>query len=152
MSNPIVTEASAIVNDPNASLPDKVAAAAKLWALVEECQTVLESFKIIARAHAVSTGESKVTINGNGMSQCQVIVPTPSLKLRDGLKIDDEKAALGELFDTIFEVKLALRNASPLFLGTFPQHVQNHVAKRTTIINNPPRVSFKVLSNVDEVK
>jgi hypothetical protein len=152
--NPIVSEAAAVIHDPNASLADKVAAAAKLWSLVEECQKVIEEFKGIARAHAmsVSAGQPKVVINGTGMSQCQVVIPSPSLKLMEGVRIEDEMAALGKFFQTVFDVRLVLKSSNPADFGTLPDPIQTHMASVTTLAHNPPRVSLKVIHGVDEVK
>ena len=152
MASPIIDQEVAIINDPNVPLQDKVDAAAKLRQLAEDCNKALEPFKEQVRKMVLATGLSKITINGKGLSQCSVIVPTASLKLRDDLTVEGEKSALGGLFDTIYEVKLQLRKADPTFLATFPQPVQAHMAGVTDIVNNIPRVSLKILSGVEEIK
>jgi hypothetical protein len=134
MANSIIAYEVAIINDPNASIGDKVDAAAKLWQLI------------------VASGQTSITINGNGLSQCKVTVPKPFLKLEDGLTVDDERTALGELFDAIYEVKLQLHKNDPTFLATFPQSVQAHMAGVTTFATNTPRVSLRTLPGVEEIK
>lgn len=152
MSNAQITYETSIINDPGATIGAKVAAAAKLWQLVEDCQEVIEAFKTEVRKVAAAEGKPTVMINGEGLSQCKVVFPRPSLKLKEHLDIDNERAALGDLFDALFEVRIQLRKADPTFVATFPQSVQAHISNVTTLVTNPPRVSLMVLPGVEEIK
>lgn len=151
MANPIIAHEVAIINDPFVPIGDKVDAAAHLWQLIVDCGEALDSFKTSVRKIALASGQASLTINGNGLSQCKVNIPKPSLGLKDGLIPEDERIALGDLFNTIYEVKLQLRKSDPTFLDTFPQSAQAHMAGVTTLVNNIPRVSLKTLPNVDEI-
>jgi hypothetical protein len=141
-----------ILNDPSTTLAQRVAAAAKLWTLIEACESALEPFKREVRDLAVAAGKPTVTIDGEGLTQCKVVVPGPSLKLTASATVDGEKAALGDLFNAIYEVKLSLRKADPAFLATFPPAIQGHIASVTTLVGNTPRVSLKSLPGVEPVK
>lgn len=142
---------TAVLNNPNAHLPDRIAAAAALWGLIEECEAALKPFKDEVRALALAAGTTTLTLNGTGMCQCKVVVPGASLKLREGLSVEGERAALGELFGTVFEVKLALRSTSPAVAATLPPAAQAHLATVTSLVANTPRVSLKVLPGVEEL-
>lgn len=143
---------TSVINDPNAPLTAKVAAAAVLWSTIEACEAALEPFKREVRALAVATGKPVATFDGDGLSQAKVVVPGPSLKLSPAATVEGERAALGELFNAIYEVKLSLRKADPTFLATFPPAVQSHVSMVTTLVENTPRVSLKSLPGVTPVK
>lgn len=119
---------TAVLSNTSATLGDRIAAAAALWELIEECEAALKPFKDEVRAMAVAAGNPTMTINGTGMCQCKVVVPGASLKLREGLSVEGERAALGELFGTVFEVKLALRSTSPAVAATLPPAAQAHLA------------------------
>lgn len=147
-----IAQETAVLTDPNAPLPAKIAAAAILWELIDECQKALEPFKQEVRAVALADGRTTVTLDGEGMSQCKVVVPGPSLRLQEGVTEASERAALGELFGTAYEVKLALRNTSPAFAATLPPAVQTHLATVTTLVANTPRVSLRTLPGVEQVK
>lgn len=147
-----IARETAVLNDPSATLPSKIAAAAILWELIEECQRALEPFKQEVRAVAVADGRPTVTLDGAGLSQCKVVVPGPSLRLREGLSVEGERAALGELFDLVYEVKLNLRSTSPTAVATYPASVQAHLATVASLVPNTPRVSLKTLTGVEEVK
>jgi hypothetical protein len=147
-----ITAQTATINDPSAPMPAKIAAAAILWETIEQCEKVLETFKRDVRAVAVATGRPTVTLDGEGMSQCKVIVPGPSLRLREGTTEAGEREALGELFGTVYEVKLCLRSTSPMALSHLPPAVQAHLATVTDLVANTPRVSLKVLPGVEEVR
>lgn len=142
---------TAVLNNPNAALPDRIAAAAALWGLIEECEGALKPFKDEVRAMALAAGTTTLTLNGTGMCQCKVVVPGASLKLREGLSVEGERASLGELFGTVFEVKLALRSTSPAVAATLPPAAQAHLATVTSLVANTPRVSLKVLTGVEEL-
>lgn len=139
---------TALINDPAAPLASKVAAASALWNAIEACQEALEPFKREVRALAVASGKSTVTFDGDGLTQAKVVVPGPSLKLTPAATVDGEKAALGDLFDAIYEVKLSLRKADPTFLACFPPAVQAHVASVADLVPSTPRVSLKSLPGV----
>lgn len=141
-----------VINDNTAALTAKVAAAARLWTCIEECEAALEPFKREVRDAAVATGKPTVTLDGEGLTQCKVVVPGPSLKLTPAATVEGERAALGELFNAIYEVKLSLRKADPTFLATFPPSVQAHVSSVTTLVESTPRVSLKSLPGVSPVK
>ena len=143
---------NAVLRNTSATLGDRIAAASALWELIEECEAALKPFKDEVRAMAVAAGNPTMTINGTGMCQCKVVVPGASLKLREGLSVEGERAALGELFGTVFEVKLALRSTSPAVAATLPPAAQAHLATVTSLVANTPRVSLKVLLGVEEVK
>lgn len=147
-----ISTQTAIINDANATLAAKIAAAAELWTLIERCESALEPFKREVRDVAVKGGTGTVTFDGDGLTQCKVVVPTPSLKLNDGLTVDGERAALGDLFNAVYEVRLALRKPDPRFIATFPPAVQGHIASVTTLVENTPRVSLKSLPGVTPVK
>ncbi len=149
---PNIDQERRVINDPNAPLPAKIAAAAVLWELIELATKALEPFKNEVRAVAVATGQPVVTLNGNGMSQCKVVLPGPSLRLNDGVTEEGELTALGDLFPVIYETKLTLRNASPAFIAPFPPNIINHIATVTTLVPSTPRVSLRSLSGVEEVK
>lgn len=142
---------STVINDTNAPLAAKVAAAAALWALIESAQEALEPFKGEVRALALAAGKSVLTLDGDGLTQAKVVVPGPSLKLTAAATVDGEKAALGDLFNAVYEVKLGLRKADPNFIGTFPPEVQAHLATVTDLVANTPRVSLKSLPGVTPV-
>ena len=93
MSDRIQVESS-IILDPEAPFEAKVDAAAALWELAEACEHALEPFKREARERAALSGESPAVFNGSGMSQCRVVTPKPSLKLRKGLTVEGERAVL----------------------------------------------------------
>lgn len=153
--NLTVTEAVTVIRDPSADFSEKVDAAAKLWTLIENAQAALEEFKTQAREKALATRSSdsnKVLLNGAGLSQCQVTFPPPTLKINEGVNVDAEKAALGPYFNSVYEVRLGLRKSSLDFLDGFPVTVRRHMADRTTLVNNPPRVSLKTLPGVEEMK
>jgi len=147
-----ITAQTATINDPSAPMPAKIAAAAILWETIEQCEKVLETFKRDVRAVAVATGRPTVTLDGAGLSQCKVVVPGPSLRLREGLSVEGQRAALGELFDLVYEVKLNLRSTSPTAVATYPASVQAHLATVASLVPNTPRVSLKTLTGVEEVK
>lgn len=145
-----------IINDATATLAAKVAAAAKLWALIEECQKALEPFKREMRERALAQcGNAPLpftcSLDGEGLTQCRVVIPAPSLRLLDGVTVEGERAKLGELFDAVYEVKLTLRKPDPKFIGNFPPAVREHVASVTAIVDNTPRVSLRSLPGVDPV-
>jgi hypothetical protein len=142
---------TATLNDTAAPITAKVAAAAALWALIESAQEALEPFKREVRALAVASGESVVTLDGDGLTQAKVVVPGPSLKLTPAATVEGERLALGVLFNSIYEVKLSLRKADPTFIGTFPPEVQAHLAGVTDLVPNTPRVSLKSLPGVTPV-
>lgn len=152
LNAPSIAAEAKIINDPSTTMAEKVQAAAKIWQLAEDCQTALEPFKAEARRVAQAEGKPIVTIDGEGLTQCKVVFQTPTLKLKDGLDIEAEKRALGAHFGAVYEVKLALRKGNPSYLATFPQPVQAHVASVTTMVENTPRVSLKILSGVEEMK
>lgn len=141
-----------VLTDTNAPLAAKVAAAAELWSLIDSCEAALEAFKKEVRGLALATGKPVVNFEGDGLSQCKVVVPGPSLKLSATATVESERAALGELFNALYEVKLALRKADPAFISTFPLSVQAHIATVTTLVENTPRVSLKSLPGVTPVK
>ena len=145
-----------VINDAGATLQAKIAAAAKLWTLIEECQKALEPFKREMRDLALQAGANAplpftCTLDGEGLTQCKVVIPAPSLKLVDGLTVDGERAALGDLFNAVYEVRLALRKPDPKFIATFPDKVRAHVATVSTIVDNRPRVSLRSLPGVESV-
>jgi hypothetical protein len=146
-----IAQETAVLNDPNASLPAKIAAAAILWELIEECHRTLEPFKRDVRAVAVADGRPTVTLDGEGMSQCKVVVPGPSLRLREGVTEAEERLALGELFGAVYEVKLVLRSTSPAVVANLPVSAQAHLATVTDLVPNTPRVSLKALPGVTPV-
>ena len=150
MSNLIASEIQ-VINDSAATLAAKIAAAATLWNLIEVCEAALKPFKDEVRLVAQQDGKPSVTFNGDGMTQCKVVLPGPTLKLKDGLSVEGERNALGELFNTVYEVKIALRNASPAFIATFPHFVQAHIGSVATVVASTPRVSLKILPGVVEV-
>ena len=150
MSNLIASEIQ-VINDSAATLAAKIAAAATLWNLIEVCEAALKPFKDEVRLVAQQDGKPSVTFNGDGMTQCKVVLPGPTLKLKDGLSVEGERNALGELFNTVYEVKIALRNASPAFIATFPHFVQAHIGAVATVVASTPRVSLKILPGVVEV-
>lgn len=141
-----------IINDPNAPLPAKIAAAAVLWELIDSASKALEPFKTEVRAVALVSRAPVVTLNGDGMSQCKVVFPGPTLKLNDGVTEEGERAVLGELFPALYEVRLQLRNNNPDFVASFPPNVSKHIATVTTLIPSTPRVSLRSLSGVEEIK
>lgn len=147
-----ISKQIATINDPSAPLAAKVAAAAELWSLIDSCEAALEPFKKEVRELALATGKPVVTFEGDGLSQCKVVVPGPSLKLSPAATLEGERAALGELFNAIYEVRLSLRKADPTFLATFPPSVQAHISTVTALVENTPRVSLKSLPGVTPVK
>lgn len=146
-----ITAQTAVINDPSATVPAKIEAAAALWDLIGRCEAALEPFKREVRNLATATGKPTVTLDGAGLTQCKVVVPAPSLKLNPGVTVEGERAALGELFNAVYEVKLSLRKADPAFIATFPASVQSHVSAVTTLVENTPRVSLKTLPGVTDV-
>jgi hypothetical protein len=142
-----------ILRDESAPLPARVLAAAKLWNLIDACEAALKPFKESVRTLASETanGATTVTFEGEGLSQCKVVLPGPSIKLREGLSVEGERHALGELFNTVYEVKLSLRNASAAFIATLPLSVQTHLAGVTSLVPATPRVSLKLLEGVEQV-
>lgn len=149
---PSIDRERRVINDPNAPLPTKIAAAAVLWALIDDAKDVLEAFKASVRTVAVATGQTTVTLNGDGMSQCKVVLPGPSLKLNEDFREVTSRNVLGHYFDVLFETKVQLRNGDPSFIATFPAIVTNHMATVTTLVPSTPRVSLKSLAGVEEVK
>jgi hypothetical protein len=152
MPNPSIEAYAAVIHDPNAPLADKVDAAAALWSMSLQCQDALEDFKQVIRTYAISENKPLVVVNGNGLSQCRVVVPRPGLNLREGLTPEGERAALGDQFDALYEVRLVLRKTDPTYLAVFPPEVQAHMASVTTLTTNVPRVSIKTLPDVEEMK
>lgn len=150
MSNLIASEIQ-VINDSAATLAAKIAAAATLWNLIEECEAAIKPFKDEVRLVAQQEGKPSVTFNGDGMTQCKVVLPGPTIKLKDGLSVEGERQALGELFNAVYEVKLSLRNASAAFIATLPLSVQTHLGYVATLVNSTPRVSLKSLPGVVEV-
>lgn len=151
-----IASQTAILNDARATVAAKVAAAAALWDLIEKCEGALEPFKREMRNAAVAQAvgaalPASVVTDGDGLTQCKVVIPAPSLKLNKGVTVEGERAALGELFNTVYEVELRLRKPDPRFLATFPANVQAHVATVTTLVENTPRVSLKTLPGVTDV-
>ena len=124
-----IASQTAILNDANATVTAKVAAAAALWDLIEKCESALEPFKRDMRNAALAqytgaTLPANVVTDGDGLTQCKVVIPAPSLKLNKGVTIEGEQKALGDLFNTVYEVELKLRKPDPRFLATFPPNVQ----------------------------
>jgi hypothetical protein len=150
MSNLIASEIQ-VINNPAATLAAKIAAAATLWNLIEQCESALKPFKDEVRVVAQQDGRSSVTLNGDGMTQCKVVLPGPTVKLKDGLSVEGERGALGELFHTVYDVKLSLRNTSPTFIATLPHFVQAHLGSVATVIASTPRVSLKILPGVTDI-
>lgn len=149
---PNIDQQRRVINDPNAPLSSKIAAAAELWELIDSATKALEPFKNEVRAVALATGQPVVTLNGIGMSQCKVVLPGPTLRLNDGVTAYDELTALGDMFPVIYETKLMLRNASPAFIASFPPDITTHIASVTTLVPSTPRVSLRSLSGVEEIK
>jgi hypothetical protein len=141
-----------VINDPNAPLPAKIAAAAVLWELIDAATKALEPFKTEVRAAAVATGQPVVSFNGTGMSQCKVVLPGPTLRLTDDFDPDEARKAVGFFFDNLFETRINLRNTDPAYTATFPPNITNYIAKVTTLIPSTPRVSLRSLSGVEEIK
>jgi hypothetical protein len=150
--NPRIVHETATIHDPAATMGAKVAAAAQLWQLVKDCQEALDVFKAEARVVALKDGRNTVTIDGDGLAQCKVVVPMPTLRLKEGLSVEGEKAALGPQFPALFDVKLELKKTDPTYIAAFPPEVQAHISNITTLVNNPPRVSLSILPGVEEVK
>jgi hypothetical protein len=148
-----ITHEAKILRDESAPLDTRVLAAAKLWNLIDACEAALKPFMESIRTLASETanGATTVTFEGAGLSQCKVVLPGPSIKLREGLSVEGERNALGELFNTVYEVKLSLRNASPAFIATLPLSVQTHLAGVTALVPATPRVSLKLLEGVEQV-
>lgn len=147
-----ITHEANILRDESAPLPARVLAAAKLWNLIDACEAALKPFKESVRTLASETANgTTVTFEGEGLSQCKVVLPGPSIKLREGLSVEGERDALGESFNTVYEVKLSLRNASAAFIATLPLSVQTHLAGVTSLVPATPRVSFKLLEGVEQV-
>ena len=146
-----ITAQTAVINDPDATLASKIAAAAALWNVIEAADAALAPFKREVRDRAVATGKITVTFEGEGLTQCKVVVPAPSLKLNPGVTVEGERAALGDLFNAVYEVRLHLRKADPAFIATLPPSVQSHVSTVTTLVENTPRVSLKTLPGVTDV-
>jgi len=140
-----------ILGDRYATITAKIAAAARLWSLIEECQTAVEPFKAEVRDLAQKQNQPTVTLDGDGLSQCKVVFQRPSLVVKPGLTVEDERAALGDLFGVIFEVKLTLKNVDPAFIADFPKPVRDHISSVTTLVVNTPRVSLKSMPNVTDV-
>jgi hypothetical protein len=141
-----------VINDPNAPISDKIAAAAVLWELIDAATKALEPFKAEVRAVAVSSGQPVVTLNGTGMSQCKVVVPGPTLRLTEEFSVDGARRATGSFFDNIFDTKVTLRNPDPSYIATFPANVTVYVTNVTTLVPSTPRVSLRSLSGVEEIK
>jgi hypothetical protein len=151
MTNALIQNEVAIIDDPKATLPVKVAAAARLWALIDDAAAALENFKDHVRVLALKEHKDTVIFDGEGLTQCKVVCPRSTLKLKDGLDVDTERKALGDLFDVLFEVKLNLRDTDPDFVSNFPVPVQRHIASVTDLVTNKPRVSLKSLPGVSEM-
>jgi len=149
---PNIDQERRVINDPNATFASKVAAAATLWELVESATKALNPFKTEVRALAVATGLPVASFNGEGMSQCRVVLPGPTLRLTEGFNPDDARKALGPLFDTLFETKVQLRHADPGFVATLPPNITTYMASVTELVPSTPRVSLRSLSGVEEVK
>jgi len=147
-----IEEARSVLRDHAATLSEKIAAAAVLWALVEECKKDLDLFKEIVRPIAVKDGRTTVYLEGDGLSQCKVVISHPTLVLNPGLREVTERDALGEHFDDIYKVNLSLVQSSAEDLARYPRWVQAHMATVTSVVVHPPRVSIRHLSGVEEIK
>jgi hypothetical protein len=147
-----ITGQTAILTNPDAPVAAKIAAAAALWDAIERAEEALKPFKDTMRTLAVAEGKPSVTFNGEGLSQCKVVVPGPSLRLNDGITVEAARADLGPLFDLVYEVKLNLRSQSPAVVSTYPAAAQVHLATVTSIVPSTPRVSLKVLPGVEEIR
>lgn len=149
---PNIDQERRVINDPNAPLPAKIAAAAVLWELIDAATKALEPFKTEVRAAAGAMGQPVVSFNGTGMSQCKVVLPGPTLRLTEEFNEETARRILGGHFDSLFETKVQLRNNDPAYIATFPPNVTNYIANVTTLTPSTPRVSLRSLSGVDEVK
>ena len=149
---PNIDEQVRTIHDPQAPTSAKIAAAAVLWNLIEQANAAMEFFKAGLRPIAVATGKPVVTLNGDGMSQCKVVLPGPTLRLNSDLTVEGERAALGDLFNTLYEVRLVLRDATAEFIGTFPPHVRQHFTTVATLVPSTPRVSLRALPGVEEIR
>lgn len=141
-----------VINDPNAPLPAKIAAAAVLWELIDSATKALEPFKAEVRVAAQASRGPVVTFNGDGMSQCKVVLPGPTLRLTEDFNEDAARKALGPFYDSLFETKVQLRNPDPTHIASFPPNVTSYIATVTTLVPSTPRVSLRSLSGVEEVK
>lgn len=149
---PNIDQERRVINDPNAPLPAKIAAAAVLWELIDAATKALEPFKTEVRAAAVAMGQPVVSFNGHGMSQCKVVLPGPTLRLTDDFNVDAARKGVGLFFDNLFETKVQLRNNDPAYIATFPPNVTNYMASVTSLVPSTPRVSLRSLSGVEEIK
>ena len=149
---PNIDEQQRVINDPNAPLPAKIAAAAILWDLIDRATKVLEPFKAEVRAVAVATGQPVVSLNGTGMSQCKVVLPGPTLRLTDEFNVDAARKAVGGFYDNLFDTKVQLHNPDPSYVATFPTNVVVYINNVTTLVPSTPRVSLRSLSGVEEIK
>lgn len=149
---PNIDQQRRVINDPNAPLPAKIAAAAELWELIDSATKALEPFKTEVRAAAVAHGQPVVSFNGTGMSQCKVVLPGPTLRLTDDFNVDAARKALGSSFDNLFETKVQLRSVDPTYVASFPPYIALYMASVTTLVPSTPRVSLRSLSGVEEIK
>lgn len=149
---PNIDQQRRVINDPDAPLPAKIAAAAELWELIDSATKALEPFKAEVRAAAVATGQPVVSFNGTGMTQCKVVLPGPTLRLNDNFVEEAARKALGSFFDNLFEVRAHLGVTDPTYVATFPPNVTTYMAKITTLVPSTPRVSLRALSGVEEVQ
>lgn len=140
-----------VINDPNASIADKVAAAATLWAFIEEAQKTIETFKGFIRPLAVATKDYVVVYNGTGMTQCRVVLPSSTLRLNEGVSIEGERARFGSLFPKLYNVTLGLYSVHPDYYNQFPPNIASHMAGVTTLVPSTPRVSLRILQGVEEL-
>lgn len=153
MNGPLdITRHRRVINDPNATIAAKIAVAAELWELINLATATLEPFKAEVRSIATPMGQPTVTLNGDGMTQCRVVLPGPTLKLNEGLDETQERLTLGEWFSPIYEVRLQLRSPNPNQFTTFPPWVGAHMATITTLTPSTPRVSLRHLLGVEEIR
>lgn len=133
------------LRDPTLPLPQRVRAAAQVWAAVALAQAAVEPFKEVLRQEArrlLGGHPGNAVVEGEGLSRALVTVPAMAVQLKDPPSLEQAQRELGDDFSLVYRVELKLVPRTPDELESLPPGARNHLMDRVSIAEGKPRVSF----------
>lgn len=101
------TTLEAIKHDLRAApLEERIELGLILWQTINKARKAIGPVKSDLREHALRIRDgqcSQVCITGHGTARCRVVIPEPTLRLREDADIAQLKTVLGDGFNAIFE-------------------------------------------------
>lgn len=145
-----VTGDLAVARDPRAPLEERIAAGARLWALIENAEAALAPLKEALREEGRSRlggVPGSTHIDGTGMTRAVVTVPKPSYAVAKGTDMSALKQLIGaEAFAALFEEVLTYKvKAAPNLtkVASLSPQGSNAALAAITQVDPTPRVAFK---------